>query len=81
LFAENGKEKLWVGIQPRFLRFSFITYRSCKHLDNKHSVFGRVVGGIETLGSMEAVGTDNQVSIINRVARFVILKPQKSHFV
>ena len=29
-------------------------------MDNKHSVFGRVVGGMESLSSMEAVGTDNQ---------------------
>jgi peptidyl-prolyl cis-trans isomerase-like protein 2 len=48
-----------------FLNFhSFITYRSCKHLDNKHTIFGRVVGGIETLSAMEAVGTDNQVFIV-----------------
>lgn len=39
---------------------SFITFRSCKHLDNKHTIFGRVVGGMETLSSMEAIGTDNQ---------------------
>jgi cyclophilin family peptidyl-prolyl cis-trans isomerase len=32
-------------------------------LDNKHSVFGRVVGGMETLSAMEAIGTDNQVTI------------------
>ncbi|KNC79971.1 hypothetical protein SARC_07654 [Sphaeroforma arctica JP610] len=33
----------------------FITYRSCKHLDNKHSVFGKVVGGIDTLSALEKV--------------------------
>ena len=39
----------------------FLTYRSCKHLDGKHSVFGRVVGGAETtLSAMERVGTDNK---------------------
>jgi peptidyl-prolyl cis-trans isomerase-like protein 2 len=36
----------------------FITFRSCKHLDKKHSVFGRVVGGIETLDKMERIETD-----------------------
>ena len=25
----------------------FFTYRSCNHLDNKHTVFGRLVGGIK----------------------------------
>lgn len=39
----------------------FLTYRSCKHLDGKHSVFGRVVGGAETtLSAMEKIGTDNK---------------------
>ena len=43
------------------LVYSFLTYRSCKHLDGKHSVFGRVVGGAETtLSAMEKVGTDNK---------------------
>ena len=36
----------------------FITFRSCRHLDNKHSVFGKVVGGIDTLKSMEEIETD-----------------------
>lgn len=36
----------------------FITFRSCRHLDGKHSVFGRVVGGLETLDAMEKVDTD-----------------------
>jgi peptidyl-prolyl cis-trans isomerase-like protein 2 len=38
----------------------FITYRSARHLDNKHSVFGRVVGGLETLDKMEKVETDRK---------------------
>jgi peptidyl-prolyl cis-trans isomerase-like 2 len=38
----------------------FITYRSCPHLDNVHSVFGKVVGGIETLNKMEAIETDKK---------------------
>eukprot|EP00112_Aurelia_sp_Birch-Aquarium-sp1_P000565 Seg1054.3 transcript_id=Seg1054.3/GoldUCD/mRNA.D3Y31 product="RING-type E3 ubiquitin-protein ligase PPIL2" protein_id=Seg1054.3/GoldUCD/D3Y31 len=36
----------------------FITFRSCRHLDNKHTVFGKVVGGIDTLKSMEEIETD-----------------------
>jgi len=38
----------------------FITYRSCKHLDGKHTIFGKLVGGMETLTAVEAVGTDNK---------------------
>ncbi|XP_022108867.1 peptidyl-prolyl cis-trans isomerase-like 2 [Acanthaster planci] len=38
----------------------FITYRSCKHLDNKHTIFGRVVGGIDTLSNMERIETDKK---------------------
>ncbi|KAK7074623.1 RING-type E3 ubiquitin-protein ligase ppil2 [Halocaridina rubra] len=38
----------------------FITYRSCTHLDGKHTIFGRVVGGLATLSAMEAVETDNK---------------------
>lgn len=36
----------------------FITLRSCRHLDNKHSVFGKVVGGMDTLTAIERVETD-----------------------
>ena len=36
----------------------FITYRSCKHLDSKHTVFGKVVGGLETLNAMEKIDVD-----------------------
>lgn len=38
----------------------FITYRSCRHLDGKHAVFGRVVGGLKTLDLMEAVEVDKK---------------------
>ncbi|CAM9888576.1 unnamed protein product [Ectocarpus fasciculatus] len=38
----------------------FITYKSCKHLDNQHSVFGRVVGGMPALAAIEAVPTDSK---------------------
>ncbi|XP_019641125.1 PREDICTED: peptidyl-prolyl cis-trans isomerase-like 2 [Branchiostoma belcheri] len=37
----------------------FITYRSCNHLDRKHAVFGRVVGGLDTLTAMEKVECDS----------------------
>ena len=34
----------------------FITYRACKHLDRKHTIFGRVVEGLDTtLASIEGV--------------------------
>lgn len=34
----------------------FITYRACKHLDRKHTIFGRVVEGLDsTLSSIEKV--------------------------
>ena len=33
----------------------FITYRACKHLDRKHTIFARVVGGTDTLAKIENV--------------------------
>lgn len=38
----------------------FITYRSCNHLDGKHTVFGKLVGGFETLNEMEKIEVDNR---------------------
>ena len=35
----------------------FLTFKSCTHLDRKHSVFGRVVKGLDALRAMEAVPT------------------------
>ncbi|THX84702.1 peptidyl-prolyl cis-trans isomeras-like protein-like 2 [Aureobasidium pullulans] len=36
----------------------FITYRAVPHLNKKHTIFGRVVGGTDTLSRLEAVKTD-----------------------
>uniref|UniRef100_A0A0G4HJW3 RING-type E3 ubiquitin transferase n=1 Tax=Chromera velia CCMP2878 TaxID=1169474 RepID=A0A0G4HJW3_9ALVE len=36
----------------------FITFKSAKHLDNKHTLFGRLVGGMEVLKEMEQLETD-----------------------
>jgi peptidyl-prolyl cis-trans isomerase-like protein 2 len=36
----------------------FITYKAAKHLDRKHTIFGRVVGGMDVLQRLENVPTD-----------------------
>ncbi|XP_047345957.1 RING-type E3 ubiquitin-protein ligase PPIL2 [Vespa velutina] len=38
----------------------FITFRSCRHLDRKHTVFGKIVGGLETLNTIEKIEVDNK---------------------
>lgn len=45
----------------------FITYRSCQHLDRKHTIFGRVVGGLDTLTKMEAVKTDKEDKPLEKI--------------
>ncbi|KAI9766314.1 MAG: Peptidyl-prolyl cis-trans isomerase cyp8 [Geoglossum simile] len=37
----------------------FITYRPAKHLDRKHTIFGRVVGGLDALDRLENAKTDS----------------------
>jgi len=36
----------------------FITFKSAAHLDGKHTVFGRVVGGLDALAALESLKTD-----------------------
>lgn len=38
----------------------FILYKSAHHLDHKHTVFGKVVGGLGTLTAMERVAVDDE---------------------
>ncbi|KAH9629415.1 hypothetical protein HF086_013329 [Spodoptera exigua] len=38
----------------------FITFRSCKQLDGKHTIFGKLVGGMDTLTAMEQIEVDNK---------------------
>ncbi|RYP03866.1 hypothetical protein DL764_004845 [Monosporascus ibericus] len=45
----------------------FITYRPVKHLDRKHTIFGRVVGGNDVLARMEAVPTDGSDRPLNKI--------------
>ena len=40
----------------------FITFKATPHLDNKHTVFGCVVGGMDTLLQMQLVPTDAKTS-------------------
>lgn len=38
----------------------FITFRSCPHLDRKHSVFGKVLDGMDVLETMKQQATDKK---------------------
>lgn len=51
----------------------FITYRSCKHLDGKHTIFGKLVGGLEILTEMERIEVDNKD---NPIEDIVVQKAQ-----
>lgn len=45
----------------------FVIYRPAKHLDRKHTIFGRVVGGLDVLAKMEAVPTDGSDRPLNKI--------------
>jgi len=39
--------------------YSFIIYRPAPHLDRKHTIFGKVVGGLDVLDRMETTPVDS----------------------
>ncbi|KAK7966964.1 uncharacterized protein PG986_001241 [Apiospora aurea] len=45
----------------------FITYRPVKHLDNKHTIFAKVVGGMDVLKRMEEVPGDGSDRPLNKI--------------
>lgn len=45
----------------------FIIYRPAKHLDNKHTIFAKVVGGLDVLTKLEAVPTDGSDRPLNKI--------------
>ncbi|OEH74432.1 peptidyl-prolyl cis-trans cyclophilin-type domain-containing protein [Cyclospora cayetanensis] len=38
----------------------YITFKSCTHLDGKHTIFGRVVGGLDVLRAWEGLPVDSR---------------------
>uniref|UniRef100_A0A0N4ZA46 PPIase cyclophilin-type domain-containing protein n=1 Tax=Parastrongyloides trichosuri TaxID=131310 RepID=A0A0N4ZA46_PARTI len=57
----------------------FITFRATPSLNGKHTVFGKVVGGMATLDAIENVGTDGETptSVIKILSIDVIKNPFK----
>jgi len=52
----------------------FILYRPAKHLDRKHTIFGKVVGGLDVLDKMEATPTgDGDIPLDDIVIREVVV--------
>ncbi|KAF9578083.1 Peptidyl-prolyl cis-trans isomerase cyp8, partial [Lunasporangiospora selenospora] len=57
----------------------FITFKPCVHLDGKHTVFGKIVGGMDVLDKLEMVPTDENTDtpisppgiVMNDVSIFV----------
>mmetsp|Transcript_105402 Transcript_105402/g.308128 ORF Transcript_105402/g.308128 Transcript_105402/m.308128 type:complete len:544 (-) Transcript_105402:60-1691(-) len=58
----------------------FVSLKSCQHLDNKHSVFGRVVGGkqlLEVLNNWETDDKDKPRKEVNLIRTEVFKNPFK----
>lgn len=46
----------------------FITYKEAQHLDRKHTIFGRVVGGMDVLSKLERVEVDEKSRPVKDIA-------------
>lgn len=47
--------------------FSFVTFKPTKHLDGKHSVFGKLVGGMDVLNKIEQITTDSNDKPVSEI--------------
>jgi len=45
----------------------FITFKSCPHLNRKHSIFGQVIQGLEVLKQMENIATDSSDKPLEKI--------------
>nr|CCA30140.1 peptidyl-prolyl cis-trans isomerase, putative [Neospora caninum Liverpool]CEL71378.1 TPA: peptidyl-prolyl cis-trans isomerase, putative [Neospora caninum Liverpool] len=54
----------------------FITFKSCEHLNNKHTIFGRVVGGLDVLRQWEKLETDKSDKPLKppKIAEVIVFK-------
>lgn len=54
----------------------FITFKSCEHLNNKHTIFGKCVGGLDVLREMQRAETDKSEKPLTdiRVLRTEVFK-------
>jgi peptidyl-prolyl cis-trans isomerase-like protein 2 len=58
----------------------FITFKSCNHLDRKHSIFGNVIDGTDLLATMEKVPADKKerpIDPIQIIATEILVNPVK----
>jgi peptidyl-prolyl cis-trans isomerase-like protein 2 len=58
----------------------FITFKSCNHLDRKHSIFGNIIDGTDLLAAMEKVPADKKerpIDPIKIIATEIIVNPAK----
>ena len=54
--------------------YSFITFKSCHHLDRKHSVFGKLVGGMDVLTKLERVRTEKDRPLVSLILIYISLE-------
>lgn len=52
---DSNNSQLYVLFRKKNNRLSFFTYRVCSHLNYKHTVFGKVVGGLDVLTKTEQI--------------------------
>jgi len=58
--SNNSQLYLRLPLSSLLTIFSYITYKSAPHLDGKHTVFGKLVGGEAVLRAMELTRTNEE---------------------